>query len=254
MSSCLHISFFCCSSDLDEFRVQIVSRRLELARALPIIFPIVRTSPNVHLSPASLLSICHLPLPSSNEEQANAAFSENHLSAAYGFAAQLLRLISVIADVPLRYPLTVVRCRPHVRDNIVYQLEESERSFQLHLRNKRSERIRFKYAVFLLNRNICLLRLNCGLEYKNLPTTLFNLLELLRCPLTPICSSEVQRAAERINQECSLARESPHRQRKQIQNANGRESPPELEKSHYPGNQTVVPDIFFHGDAVDLTT
>lgn len=155
--------------------------------------------------------------------------------------------------MPLRYPLEVLRARPHIRDNIVCQLDEAERSFPLYLRNRpKSERIRFKYAVFLLNRNVCLLRLNCGFDFKNLAATLFNLRELTQSALTPICSAEVLRAAEKLNRQMDEVKSTPTSQ--QSQERPQQEPERQQQQREQQSCAANVSDIFFQGDAVDLAT
>ena len=69
-------------------------------------------------------------------------------------------MVSCLLGAPLRYPTLSCGSRSAVQDLILDRIPDRDREFPLF--SKGSERIRFEYGVFLLNKNIAQLRWMCG--------------------------------------------------------------------------------------------
>uniref|UniRef100_A0A0V0J5X4 Methyltransferase-like protein 2 n=2 Tax=Schistocephalus solidus TaxID=70667 RepID=A0A0V0J5X4_SCHSO len=98
-----------------------------------------------------------------------------------GHVVSFLQILSAILDVPLRYPLSTVpmgSCRSHVIDPVIAHLEDGERRFPLYIQRNVSLPA-YRYGVFLLNRNIALLRAFFGLATPHQRATLWNLMHLI---------------------------------------------------------------------------
>ncbi|KAL7059869.1 hypothetical protein AAHC03_013784 [Spirometra sp. Aus1] len=98
-----------------------------------------------------------------------------------GHVVSFLQILSAILDVPLRYPLSTVplgSCRSHVMDPIITHLADEERRFPLYIQRNISLPA-YRYGVFLLNRDIALLRAFFGLPTPHQRATLWNLKHLI---------------------------------------------------------------------------
>lgn len=123
-------------------------RRTQLITLLSHIFPIEPvTSPPKGLSPDVLFSILGIPLPNSTFPS---SYSDDNVSTALGYAAQVTQLVAAYLAVPLCYSITCRGSRSYVRDEI--SMMKGSRAFPLFGRGV--DRYRFDYGVFLLNKNI----------------------------------------------------------------------------------------------------
>ncbi|KAI8816774.1 UV radiation resistance protein and autophagy-related subunit 14-domain-containing protein [Fimicolochytrium jonesii] len=109
-----------------------------------------------------------LRLPNSNF----AGHDDDQIATALGFSSHLLNMIAHYLDVPLRYPLRSMSSRSTVTDTVS---EHYTGSKILPLYSKGVERIRFDYAVFLLNKDIEQLMNHLHLPVVNLRHTLANM-------------------------------------------------------------------------------
>lgn len=127
------------------------SRRTQLITLLSHIFPLdAVTESNSPL----LFSILSIPLPNSSYLP---SVSDDELSSALGYAAQVVSTLAGYLGVPLHYPIQVMGSRSAVLDLI--SVMRGPRAFPLYGRGV--ERYRFDYGVFLLNKNIEQVRLQC---------------------------------------------------------------------------------------------
>ncbi|KAI9345207.1 hypothetical protein BDR26DRAFT_1005572 [Obelidium mucronatum] len=101
---------------------------------------------------------------------------EDRTSTALGWTAHAVSLIALFLDIPLRYPINPMSSRSMILDR-VYQHSYMSMEFPLFM--KGSERPRFEYGVFLLNKNIEQLLNHIGITVKNLRRTLPNLKSLI---------------------------------------------------------------------------
>ena len=138
-----------------------------IAETLSLIFPIEP----LKSAPKSLqFSILGLPLPNSTFSSTN----RDSLSAALGFTAQLVSLLSFYLSVPIPYPITATGSTSTIFDPISVAL--SQRTFPLY---PVSVGYKFEYAVFLLNKDIEILMAKVGLRMLDIRHTLPNLKYLL---------------------------------------------------------------------------
>ena len=160
---------------------QIHGQRRRICADLADIFPITPTT-------AGSLSfqICGIPLPNTDDSLTPRA-EEDPLSAALGHVALLTSNIQYYLSVPLPYPLTHLGSRSLVTDPIS-NLSDSggasrpQRDFPLYLPRGGSGSaadFRFKYAWFLLNKDIEALCASQGLKVVDIRHTLPNLKYLL---------------------------------------------------------------------------
>ena len=118
------------------------------------------------------------PLPSTLSTGLPHTFGS--LSAGLGMAAHLMCLLSGILQVPLRYPMSPMGSLATVEDVATFVLPQDNRKFPLYTRGKEKEKLHFKYAVFLLNKNIAQLHQYAGLPKPITPSaTLPNLYGLV---------------------------------------------------------------------------
>lgn len=137
-----------CSRTLVSLAADSFARRTQLITLLSSIFPI---EPVVAASSSTssdlLFSICGLSLP-------NSAFSsspsDDVLSSALGYAAQLTQMLAAYLAVPLVYPIRSRGSRSTVLDEI--SMMKGPRAFPLY--GKGVDQYRFDYGVFLLNKDI----------------------------------------------------------------------------------------------------
>ncbi|GAA5858871.1 hypothetical protein JCM8547_007136 [Rhodosporidiobolus lusitaniae] len=127
-----------------------LTRRTQLITLLSSIFPIEPVLPSASLPspPPLLFSICALPLP--NSSYTSPTYSDETLSSALGYAAQLTQTLAAYLGVPLCYPIRCSGSRSTVMDEI--SMMKGPRAFPLY--GKGVDSYRFDYGVFLLNKNI----------------------------------------------------------------------------------------------------
>ncbi|KAL5034794.1 hypothetical protein BDV3_004313 [Batrachochytrium dendrobatidis] len=109
-----------------------------------------------------------IKLPNSNFT----GHDDERIATALGFTAHFITLLAYYLDVPLRYYMMPISSRSTVWD-VVSQQFQGSKEFPLYSRG--SERIRFEYAVFLINKNVEQLLNFVGKPVKNLRNTLPNL-------------------------------------------------------------------------------
>ncbi|GEM10415.1 uvradiation resistance protein [Rhodotorula toruloides] len=134
---------------LDKLNESAQIRRTQLITLLSYIFPIepVESAPTKHTQPDFLFSIVDLPLPNSSFPS---SYSDDLLSSALGYAAQVTQLLAAYLGVPLCYPIQCRGSRSVVFDEI--SMMKGPRAFPLY--GKGVDQYRFDYGVFLLNKNI----------------------------------------------------------------------------------------------------
>ncbi|KWU45975.1 hypothetical protein RHOSPDRAFT_32454 [Rhodotorula sp. JG-1b] len=149
------------------------TRQTQLITLLSHIFPIepVPTAPR-GVSPDLLFSILGIALPNSTFPS---SYSDDLVSSALGYAAQVTQLLAAYLAVPMAYPITCRGSRSYLRDEI--SMMKGSRAFPLFA--KGVDRYRFDYAVFLLNKNIEQLMFSQGLTVLDLRNTLPNLMTLM---------------------------------------------------------------------------
>ncbi|KAI1735902.1 putative UV radiation resistance protein [Xylaria scruposa] len=168
-------------------RESIHGQRRRICEDLAHIFPITPTP----LGPALSFSICGIPLPNSDYDPTSSSSTEDSLSAALGYVAQLTYALQFYLSVPLSYPITPFGSRSSVRDNISL-LPDSQRDFPLFLRGGATAQYRFDYGWFLLNKDIEALCVSAGLKIVDIRHTLPNLKYLLY-----VCSAGTDEVPER---------------------------------------------------------
>jgi hypothetical protein len=118
--------------------------RFRLITTLSQIFPI---EPSSQPSTALLFTILSLPLPNSSYPD---SFSDEQISSALGYTAQVVATLAGYLAVPLHYPIKCLGSRSAVLD--VISMMKGPRAFPLY--GKGVDKYRFDYGVFLLNKNI----------------------------------------------------------------------------------------------------
>ncbi|KAI5474591.1 uv radiation resistance protein [Pseudohyphozyma bogoriensis] len=156
---------------LSSIQASIRTRRIQLITLLSQIFP-VDPSPSTSSTTDLLFCVLNLPLPNSSYPS---SISDDILSSALGYVAQLAATLSAYLNVPLHYPIQCLGSRSTVMDLI--SVMRGPRAFPLY--GKGVDRYRFDYAVFLLNKNIEQLMYSQGLTVLDLRNTLPNLKSLL---------------------------------------------------------------------------
>ncbi|KAK8058093.1 p63 protein [Apiospora phragmitis] len=151
------------------------------------VFPITQ-APS---APPLAFQICGLPLPNTCYDPTSSTASEDALSAALGYVAQVTNLLQFYLSVPIPYPISVYGSRSSVRDDIS-QIADTQRSFPLFLRGGATAQYRFEYGWFLLNKNIEALCVASGLKVVDIRHTLPNLKYLLY-----VCSAGTDELPER---------------------------------------------------------
>nr|KAJ3408277.1 hypothetical protein HK105_003226 [Polyrhizophydium stewartii] len=140
--------------------LHITQRRQQHIADLQTIFPIAAHEDGCP-------TIRGIKLPNTNF----AGQDDERIATALGFTAHLVTLLAYYLDVPLRYYMLPISSRSTVWDVVSLQFQGSK-EFPLFARG--SERIRFEYAVFLINKNIEQLLNHTGRPVKNLRNTLPN--------------------------------------------------------------------------------
>lgn len=137
-----------CSQEVADLANSTQTRQTQLITLLSHIFPIepVPTAPR-GVSPDLLFSILGIALPNSTF---SSSYSDDLVSSALGYAAQVTQLLAAYLAVPMAYPITCRGSRSYLQDEI--SMMKGSRAFPLFA--KGVERYRFDYAVFLLNKNI----------------------------------------------------------------------------------------------------
>ncbi|TGZ80481.1 hypothetical protein EX30DRAFT_396207 [Ascodesmis nigricans] len=157
-----------CTTALSSTREAISSQRRTLIKQLFTIFPI-RGLPDDPLT----YSILSLPLPTPLTEPVSSA-SAISTSAALGYVAQLVYMLSFYLSVPLRYPVQPLGSTSYITDSV--SVIQGPRVFPLWCRNTVWYRV--EYAVFLLNKDIEQLLARVGIGCADVRMTLGNLLLL----------------------------------------------------------------------------
>jgi len=113
-------------------------------------------------------TICGFHLPNTDF----ATVDEEQIATALGYVCHLMVMLAKYLDVPLRYPMYPRCSRSAIEDRLtnigIYPLY-----------SKGSERLRFEYAVFLLNKNLEQIFHSQKLEIRSLKETLPNINNLL---------------------------------------------------------------------------
>ncbi|KAK8034159.1 UV radiation resistance associated protein [Apiospora rasikravindrae] len=144
-------------------------QRRRICEELTHVFPIMQ----VPSAPPLTFQICGLPLPNTNYDPTSSTASEDALSAALGYVAQVTHLLQFYLSVPIPYPITV---------------DHSLSSFE----GGATAQYRFEYGWFLLNKNIEALCVAYGLKVVDIRHTLPNLKYLLY-----VCSAGTDELPER---------------------------------------------------------
>lgn len=168
-------------------RESIHGQRRRICEDLTHIFPITPIPSGAPLS----FSICNVPLPNSDYDPVSSSSTEDSLSAALGYVAQLTHALQFYLCVPLAYPITPFGSRSSIRDDISL-LPETQRVFPLFPRGGATAQYRFDYGWFLLNKNIEALCVSAGLKIVDIRHTLPNLKYLLY-----VCSAGTDEVPER---------------------------------------------------------
>ncbi|KAH9894488.1 UV radiation resistance protein and autophagy-related subunit 14-domain-containing protein [Xylariomycetidae sp. FL2044] len=173
---------------IEATRESIHGQRRRICEDLTRIFPITPSTSGAPLS----FNICGIPLPNTDYDPTSSTSTEDSLSAALGYVAQLTNLLQYYLCVALPYPVTPFGSRSSVRDNIS-MLPEAQREFPLFPRGGANAQYRFDYGWFLLNKDIeALCVAGAGLKVVDIRHTLPNLKYLLY-----VCSAGTDEVPER---------------------------------------------------------
>ncbi|XP_071949970.1 UV radiation resistance-associated protein-like isoform X2 [Antedon mediterranea] len=142
-------------------------RKRSLVGELSYIYPITEQTDGS-------MSILGVKLPNAEDYSGT---DDTTIAVALGHTCHLLHMISQIQMLPSRYPMVHLSSRSVIRDHITKLLADKDRDFPLYTKGK--ERFQFRYAVYLLNRNVAQLRYALGLATSDLRATLPNLKSLL---------------------------------------------------------------------------
>ena len=155
-----------CRSHRSDAQAHLRAAQGALARNLEAIFPIVPVA-NGRAQPIFTIVSVALPLPSHPKEPAppltlpsshlspGITVDEESVASALGFVALLVDRLANYLGTRLPYPFTCAGSRSLVKDPIS-EITGPTRLFPLY--SKGIERYRFEYAVFLLNKNLELVR------------------------------------------------------------------------------------------------
>ena len=146
---------------------QLAQRRRQLISELSLIYPITQDE-------NGKFRIHHVHLPDSEDLELS---NDTEVAVALGFVAHTTQMIASFLNIPTRYPLIHYGSRSKVIDHITENLPDNDRQFPLFARSK--VKLQFRYAVYLLNKNIAQLRWYCGLPTTDLRATLPNLATLI---------------------------------------------------------------------------
>ncbi|XP_060817907.1 UV radiation resistance-associated gene protein isoform X1 [Bombus pascuorum] len=146
---------------------QLAHRRRQLISELSLIYPISQGG-------NGKFRIHDVHLPDSEDLELS---NDTVVAVALGFVAHTTQMIANFLNIPTRYPIIHYGSRSKVIDHITENLPDNERQFPLFARSK--DKLQFRYAVYLLNKNIAQLRWYCGLPTTDLRATLPNLATLI---------------------------------------------------------------------------
>jgi hypothetical protein len=155
---------------VEKTQEDILGQRRRVCEDLLVIFPI-EPVPGKPL----LFTIRGLPLPNSAFEDV----SDEATSAALGYVAQVVSLLSTYLSVILPYPVTVSGSQSTIEDPLAMSTGKQNNPSTYPLFMKGVVRFRFEYGVFLLNKNIEILSNALGLRPLEIRQTLPNLKYLL---------------------------------------------------------------------------
>lgn len=155
---------------LEKTLEDITGQRRRVCEDLLRIFPIEPVP-----GKALTFTIRGLLLPNSNFEDAK----EDVTSAALGYVAQMVSLLSPYLSVMLPYPVSLHGSTSTIDDPLAISQSQQnhQRTYPLYMKNV--VRYRFEYGVFLLNKNIEILSNSLGLRPLDIRHTLPNLKYLL---------------------------------------------------------------------------
>ncbi|XP_066598188.1 UV radiation resistance-associated gene protein isoform X2 [Prorops nasuta] len=148
-------------------------RRCELISELRSIYPIKE-----ELDGKYTITNVHLP----NSEDLDSS-NDTQIAVALGYVAHTTQMIATFLNVPTRYPIIHYGSRSKIVDHLVENISDSDRQFPLFARSK--DKLHFRYAVYLLNKNIAQIRWYCGLPTTDLRPTLSNLTGLINLKPRP---------------------------------------------------------------------
>jgi len=160
-------------------------RRRQLFEEMAGIFPIVQVKEDVY-------SINNVILPNSDSFS---GCDDSQLSVALGHVCHLVQMISIVMQVPNRYPVSVWSSHSSIVDQ-VNQRDAADTHKRFPLYPKGKDRLYFEYAVYLLNKDIAQLRWMCGFNTGDLAATLPNLSALIQHLLLPPRESVEDRRAK----------------------------------------------------------
>ncbi|XP_006614438.1 UV radiation resistance-associated gene protein isoform X1 [Apis dorsata] len=146
---------------------QLAHRRRQLISELSLIYPISQDGNRK-------FRIHDVHLPDSEDLELS---NDTEVAVALGFVAHSTQMIANFLNIPTRYPIIHYGSRSKIIDHITENLPDNERQFPLFARSK--DKLQFRYAVYLLNKNIAQLRWYCGLPTTDLRATLSNLATLI---------------------------------------------------------------------------
>ncbi|XP_043260871.1 UV radiation resistance-associated protein [Colletes gigas] len=151
---------------------QLAHRRRQLISELSLIYPITQNG-------NGKFRIHNVHLPDSEDLELS---NDTEVAVALGFVAHTTQMIANFLNIPTRYPIIHYGSRSKVIDHIKENLPDNERQFPLFARK---DKLHFRYAVYLLNKNIAQLRWYCGLPTTDLRATLSNLATLINIRPNP---------------------------------------------------------------------
>ncbi|KAI1771970.1 UV radiation resistance protein and autophagy-related subunit 14-domain-containing protein [Hypoxylon cercidicola] len=172
---------------LSATRESIHGQRRRICEDLARIFPIAPVPSGAPLA----FTICGVPLPNTDYDPTLSSSTEDSLSAALGYVAQLAHQLQFYLATPLPYAVSAYGSRSGVRDDISL-LPDAQREFPLFLRGGPAAQYRFDYAWFLLNKDVEALCVAAGLKVVDIRHTLPNLKYLLY-----VCSAGRDEVPER---------------------------------------------------------
>ncbi|TPX32040.1 hypothetical protein SmJEL517_g04771 [Synchytrium microbalum] len=150
-------------TDVSKSTLSISRRQRELITNLKDIFPIEQSTFDV-----LTYTICGLRLPNADYTGQD----DEKIATALGFTAHLICMIAFYLEVPLRYSPRPMSSRATIIDGVSQQYQDNN---EFPLFSRGSDRFRFDYGVFLLNKNVEQLMNHVGLNVSNLRNTLPNL-------------------------------------------------------------------------------
>jgi len=131
--------------------------------------------------------------------------TEEAVATAFGYAAQVVHLLSTYMNIGLTYPVTCIGSRSLIKDSISAMV--GPRMFPLF--SKAVDTYRFEYAVFLLNKDIELLMSDRDLRAMDMRHTLPNLKNLLLTLTDPESSTNFLRPPSALSFDSNSLLQSP---------------------------------------------